>query len=182
MYDFYVRRYHIKTYLLTCGCCCKKRMKRGKLEDFKEEMILKMLSNPMTKDSFERYCLNEEISEEMKKKVKEYGQKTQTKALLSKLVRNVENQVAKPKEFKIHPRVESNAEESTPINFNRRVGRRMSTVQSREEKQKRIFQATVKNIESVSEETYSYNPGPESDLGKNKHQNIKLRLRESKQR
>lgn len=65
-------RYYYLSHILCCKwlCCLKKR---GKLDEFRERMIVKLLADKETKNSFLRYCTEEEkISPEMKKNVKEY--------------------------------------------------------------------------------------------------------------
>lgn len=142
-------------------------------------MILKMLSNNDTKDIFSRYCLNGEISDDLKKKVEDYKRLIDEKKKLNEKEEE-EEKIAKKKDDKkkVFPKENEAQEETTRLLNNKRSSGRKLTLN--EERKKRMFEATVKNLESVSEETYSYDPGKNSDLGINKHKNIKLRLRESK--
>lgn len=65
---FLTARYYFYSYLLTCKwCCCKK--KYGKIEKFKKKIIREMLMNKDTRDSFIRYCLNNNLDDDLKKEM-----------------------------------------------------------------------------------------------------------------
>lgn len=72
---YLTNRYYFYSYILLCKCCCGKK-KKGRIEKFKEDFIVKFLSKKHTKIAFMRYCLEkEDISDELKQKVKEYKKK-----------------------------------------------------------------------------------------------------------
>lgn len=151
---------------------------RGRIEDFKEEFIVKMLSNPETKDTFARYCLDGKISEETKERVENYKKylENKEKAILLKKQAKRKNK----KEKKVFPEV--SLEERTNLlndQDHNRINNSEALEKIREEKMKYILQRNIQEIESVSEEVYSFNPGKDSDLGKNLFKNIQLRLKES---
>lgn len=146
-----------------------------------------MLSNQDTKDTFKRYCMDREIDEDLLERVEDYKkikeiEKNRLENLKKQIEENKKNnlktKLAKEK-GKVFPKKELAQEESARL-LKKDTNPSGKRTKKKEERLQRIFQSTVKNIESVSEETYSFNPGPNSDLGINKHNNIKLRLRESK--
>ena len=127
-----------------------------------------MLSDPEVKDNFIKYCVKgEKISSRLAKKIENYVEEKE-KALEKKRQKKLKvtsegkkdfNKV-KPRDTKIKPTI---------------VRSETSQLQM-----KKKIEKDLKDLEKVFSDVYSYNPGEHSDLGKNKNQNIKLRLRESK--
>lgn len=123
-------------------------MKKAKLERFKEEIMVKMLANQVTRDSFLRYCVNKTtISKEMERKIYDYV--CSSGDYLTKSGISQQHQ-----DYKIEDQNAKSQEEYL-----------------------RILKESVEKVQKHPE--YS---GKAMELGKNRKENISLRLKEGNKR
>lgn len=174
-----ISRFHFISYILLCKWCCCRKLK-GKLDEFREEAIIKILADKMSRNSFLRYCTDEgKMSSKMRDKIEDYIEKKikEEEEAIEKSIRDFQKtssddllDIAEEFEFQMSSRT-------------RKLELKMLKGDEYNIPGVSLGQEEIKNhlkaIEKI-EKDKEYK-GKATILGENRFNNISLRLKEGKQ-